>query len=144
MKTILMIALIIASVGIARAESPFTEIPEAEAAARGLHLIEDGEVDLKDGKIKRITVGDRSLTITFQNTEATSYKPNFRVLLCDKYGLPVRSATEYWVFKTIGAGEVKSHDSSLAPVDIRKLLAGTPVAVPGDAGVTKYLMIHYQ
>jgi len=129
---------------LALADSPFKEIDELTAAKRGLHLIVDDEVDLNDGKIKRLTIGTRNLTIQFKNTSSVSYKPNLKIILVDRYGIPVKYASEYWIVNTIDAGEVKLHESTLSPEDMATLLRPTGLKLPQDAGQVKYVYVHYR
>ena len=126
---------------------PFRPVNLIAALPGKAFLIEGGvdEVEVKDDRIRRITLGSdgKSLTILFDNKQAESYRPRLSIWIVDKYGLPVKRCWEMWAFDSILAGETKSHDTTFTEHGTAEVLQWTSVGVPEDAGKPKYLVVQY-
>ncbi len=103
------------------------------------------EVDIKDDRIRRITLGSnsKSINVLFDNKTAKSYSPSLTIWIVDRYGLPIKSCRIQWAFDSVAAGATHSLDETLFPSPPAEVLQFTSVGAPEGAGTPKYLIVQY-
>jgi hypothetical protein len=131
-----MKAILILSILFAGAFAQAQQWPLIDPDLPGLYRLNtaDPEVEIKDDYIRRITIGAEKVVITFYNSTDRAWRPMIRIMILDKYGLPTRTATEYWIVNTIGPGETKSKESVFSKNRIAHDFTFSRLRFPGDLG----------
>ena len=69
------------------------------------YKIVDGEVDCRTPHIKRLELSKNKVITTFHNKTSSFYKPDFRLLIYNKYGMQIATANISWMMDKIAPDE---------------------------------------
>lgn len=137
LRTVSLWSLLFCAVSSARAESPFKEIDPGE----GVYRIVDNECLVNGDYVKRVSLtASRGVSILYTNRTELRVRPNVKVLLLDKYGLPIKMAKDQWL-SSLSPKESRSHTTYFQDVDIVDLLRFTTVPLPDDMGKPLYIAV---
>jgi len=132
---IFVAALVLVGLGIGQthAASPFKVIdPPSD-----WRPVKDNVVRVGGKYVDQIIFDDYEMLIQYRNQTGVRMKPDVKVVVYDKYGLPVSRGSDRWL-TSLEKNDVDSNKVFCHDYDLPELLKHASVEIPKDAGVPRY------
>jgi len=109
------------------------------------YLVEDGEADISDGLIRRISIGHENVTASYRNRGDKAKRPEYTVRLYNRYGLLLAEDDVTSGFLggvgTIDPGEIEAEELHVDHYPLDRIAAKSGITLPDDWDTVNWVVI---